>query len=166
MDAAAGGRLKSIALSESGYYLLQRGDRDGDDRVSVLMDCGELGFLSLAAHGHADSLSLNVRVGGHDVLVDPGTFDYFADEQWRRYFRSTRAHNTIEMATGAFVGGGIEWRFPQSSGLSVINNLFNVPVNVRSNAQALTEGNLEIEDLGAVVVSPGDDYRLNASASR
>ena len=83
-----------------------------DDRISVLMDCGDLGFLSLAAHGHADSLSLIVRIGGHDVLVDPGTYDYFADERWRRYFRSTRAHNTVEIdgvdqsaMLGAFLWG-------------------------------------------------------------
>ncbi len=112
--SAAGKPLKSVAFSQSGYYLLQRGGRDdhGDDRISVLMDCGELGFLSLAAHGHADSLSLVVRVGGHDVLVDPGTYDYFADERWRKYFRSTRAHNTLEIdgldqsaMLGAFLWG-------------------------------------------------------------
>ena len=61
----------------------------------MVFDCGELGFGSLAAHGHADALSVTVRAGGVDVLVDPGTYDYFTFPDWRRYFRSTRAHNTL-----------------------------------------------------------------------
>jgi hypothetical protein len=38
-----------------------------------------------------------VRAGGVDVLVDPGTYDYFSFPEWRRYFRSTRAHNTLAL---------------------------------------------------------------------
>jgi hypothetical protein len=83
------------AVPDSGYYLLQQGRRDAAGRISVLFDCGELGLLSIAAHGHADALSIVLRVGGTDVLVDPGTYDYFTYPQWREYFRSTRAHNTV-----------------------------------------------------------------------
>jgi hypothetical protein len=83
------------ALPESGYYVLQRGHRDQPDRISVVFDCGDLGFGSIAAHGHADALSLTLRAFGVDVLVDPGTYDYFMYGPWRSYFRSTRAHNTI-----------------------------------------------------------------------
>jgi hypothetical protein len=95
--AASAGRgpLSSRAFADSGYYLLQCGSRGGSDGVSVLFDCGELGFGSLAAHGHADALSVCVRVAGHDVLVDPGTYDYFSYPAWREYFRGTRAHNTL-----------------------------------------------------------------------
>ncbi len=88
--------LISRAFTQSGYYLLQRGHKETDG-ISVLMDCGELGFLSIAAHGHADALSLVLRVAGVDVLVDPGTYDYFTFPAWRKYFRSTRAHNTVEI---------------------------------------------------------------------
>ncbi|MCH7838754.1 MAG: alginate lyase family protein [Planctomycetes bacterium] len=87
--------IQSRALPASGYYLLQRGHRGEADRISVVFDCGELGYLSIAAHGHADALSVLLRVGGLDVLVDPGTYDYFTYPQWRRYFRGTRAHNTV-----------------------------------------------------------------------
>lgn len=86
-------RLESRALPESGYYLLQCGTVA--DGISVVFDCGELGFGPLAAHGHADALSFTLRVRGHDVLVDPGTYDYFSFPAWRQYFRSTRAHNTV-----------------------------------------------------------------------
>ncbi len=92
---AAPARISSRAFPDTGVYLLQAGGRGGDDRISVTLDCGALGFGAIAAHGHADALSLTLRTFGADVLVDPGTYDYFRDPRWRDYFRSTRAHNTI-----------------------------------------------------------------------
>jgi uncharacterized heparinase superfamily protein len=93
----AGGRaLAATAFPDSGYYLLQSGCRR-ESSCSVVFDCGELGFGSIAAHGHADALSFTLRAFGRDVLVDPGTYDYFSYPDWRRYFRSTRAHNTVEV---------------------------------------------------------------------
>jgi len=94
-DAGAGPGIGSRAFPDSGYYLLQHGRRDQSDRLSVVFDCGELGFESIAAHGHSDALSLTLRAFGVDVLVDPGTYDYFTHGDWRDYFRSTRAHNTV-----------------------------------------------------------------------
>jgi len=91
----SGEEIESVPFADAGYYVLQWGRRQSQDRVSVVFDCGELGFGSLAAHGHADALSVMVRAGGVDVLVDPGTYDYFSFPEWRRYFRSTRAHNTL-----------------------------------------------------------------------
>jgi hypothetical protein len=87
--------LLSHALPDSGYYLLQCGHKHRDDRISVVFDCGELGFSSIAAHGHADALSFSLRAFGSDVFVDPGTYDYFSFSPWRAYFRSTRAHNAL-----------------------------------------------------------------------
>jgi hypothetical protein len=58
-------------------------------------DSGPHGFLSIAAHAHADALSLEVRHDGVDILADPGTYCYHGEPEWRQYFRSTRAHNTI-----------------------------------------------------------------------
>jgi hypothetical protein len=88
-------KCSSIALNQSGYYLLQHGDLNSPERISVVFDCGPLGMGSLAGHGHADALSFTLRAFGRDVLVDPGTYDYFSYPQWREYFRGTRAHNTI-----------------------------------------------------------------------
>jgi hypothetical protein len=83
----------SVAFPESGYYLLQNNDQGR--QISVMMDCAELGYGSIAAHGHADSLAVTVRAYGHYVLVDTGTFDYFTQPAWRNYFRTTAAHNTV-----------------------------------------------------------------------
>lgn len=87
--------LVSRAFADSGYYLLQHGIPGSPDSLSAVFDCGELGFGSISAHGHADALSVVVRAFGRDVLVDPGTYDYFTYPQWRSYFRSTDAHNTV-----------------------------------------------------------------------
>jgi hypothetical protein len=88
-------KCTSRALSDSGYYLLQHGQLDSPDRISLVFDCGPLGMEPLAGHGHADALSFTLRAFGRDVLVDPGTYDYFSYPDWRQYFRSTQAHNTV-----------------------------------------------------------------------
>ncbi len=89
--------LTSRAFPDAGIYLLQRGSLREATDVRVFVDCGELGMGSLAAHGHADALSIAVRAFGADVIVDAGTYDYFTYPEWRDYFRRTAAHNTIEV---------------------------------------------------------------------
>jgi uncharacterized heparinase superfamily protein len=61
----------------------------------LLADAGPLGYLSIAAHGHADALAIYLSVGGCEFLVDPGTYTYHGEQKWREYFRGTRAHNTV-----------------------------------------------------------------------
>ena len=60
-------------------------------------DGGPHGYLSIAAHAHADALSVEVRYAGIDILADPGTYCYHGERAWRSYFRSTIAHNTAEL---------------------------------------------------------------------
>ena len=74
-------------------------------------DGGPHGFLSIAAHAHADALSVEVRHGGVDILADPGTYCYHGDPPWRAYFRSTIAHNTVELGgrSQSGVGGPFLW---------------------------------------------------------
>ncbi|WP_019503539.1 alginate lyase family protein [Pleurocapsa sp. PCC 7319] len=84
----------SIAFPDAGLYVLAQ-NRGKPQEVLCLADAGNLGFLSIAAHGHADALSFTLNIGGVPIIVDPGTYTYHADNYWRNYFRSTRAHNTI-----------------------------------------------------------------------
>ncbi|MFR9795128.1 alginate lyase family protein [Streptomyces sp. MS06] len=74
-------------------------------------DGGPHGFLSIAAHAHADALSVEVRHDGVDVLADPGTFCYHGQPEWRRYFRSTLGHNTLQVdgADQSVSGGPFLW---------------------------------------------------------
>ena len=74
-------------------------------------DGGPHGFLKIAAHAHADALSVEVRYGGVDILADPGTYCYHGEPVWRSYFRSTIAHNTVEVDGGSqsSEGGPFLW---------------------------------------------------------
>ena len=87
-----------------------RPDRFADAGISILRtgaasspelwcrcDGGPHGFLSIAAHAHADALSVEVRCAGVDVLADPGTYCYHGEPAWRSYFQSTIGHNTVEV---------------------------------------------------------------------
>src|SRR5262249_20365766 len=70
---------------QGGYYILGS-DFETRDEVRIVADAGPLGYLSIAAHGHADALSFTLSAGGLPILVDPGTYAYHTDRQWRGYF--------------------------------------------------------------------------------
>ena len=84
------------AFRETGYYIL--GDAfETADEIRLIADAGDLGYLSIAAHGHADALAFTLSVGGHEILVDPGTYSYHTQQVWRDYFKGTSAHNTVRV---------------------------------------------------------------------
>ncbi|MER6125238.1 alginate lyase family protein [Streptomyces sp. NPDC001795] len=79
----------------------------GPEEIWCRCDGGPHGFLSIAAHAHADALSVEVRHDGVDVLADPGTYCYHGQPEWRQYFRSTLAHNTLQLdGSDQSVSGG------------------------------------------------------------
>jgi hypothetical protein len=87
---------------EGGYLVARHSQQnqlleshDTHTETVLIADAGPLGYLSIAAHGHADALSVNLKLFGVDFLVDPGTFSYRPNDHWRDWFRSTRAHNTV-----------------------------------------------------------------------
>ena len=82
--------------ADAGLTLLRSSPSDGEE-IWCRCDAGPHGFLSIAAHAHADALAVEVRYDGTDVLADPGTYCYHGEPRWRSYFRSTLAHNTIEV---------------------------------------------------------------------
>ena len=83
----------------------------GPGEIWCRCDGGPHGFLSIAAHGHADALSVEVRHDGVDVLADPGTYCYHGQPGWRQYFRSTLGHNTLRLDGGdqSVSGGPFLW---------------------------------------------------------
>jgi hypothetical protein len=83
-------------FADAGITLL-RTNGDGAPEIWCRLDGGPHGYLSIAAHAHADAMSVEVRYGGVDVLADPGTYCYHGEPAWRSYFRSTIAHNTVEV---------------------------------------------------------------------
>lgn len=134
-------RTSIRAFPQSGYYLM--GDRFGTaDEVRLLADAGPLGYLSIAAHGHADALSIVLNVGGHEVLVDSGTYAYHTQPQWRAYFRSTRAHNTVmvDEQDQSQQSGNFMWSLhAQARCLQFANGPANGPANRSIQQQFVAE---------------------------
>jgi len=118
-DDAAGLR----AFPDGGYYVLAA-DRGTEDEMVVLFDAGSFGLDPLYAHAHADALSFWLSYGGRQFLIDPGTYSYDWSE-WRRYFRSTAAHNTvrIDRLDQAEQAGTFLWRKPVNAYLNSLEDV-------------------------------------------
>jgi hypothetical protein len=97
-------------FGDAGITIL-RSDPAGGPEIWCRCDSGPHGFLSIAAHAHADALSVEVRHDGTDILADPGTYCYSGDPAFRRYFRSTIGHNTLEVLgrDQSVSGGATMW---------------------------------------------------------
>ena len=63
----------------------------------LIFDHGPVGYLSIAAHGHADTLAVWLSIGDQPVFVDAGTYLYHSDRAMRDAFRSTAVHNTLTL---------------------------------------------------------------------
>lgn len=85
--AALGSRV--LARPQFGVWTMP-----GDDS-RLIMDAGAVGPDYLPAHAHCDTLSYELSVGGRRLVVNSGTFAYAGPE--RAAFRSTAAHNTVEV---------------------------------------------------------------------
>jgi len=98
------------AFPDGGYWIL--GDAfDTSDEIRIVVDAGPLGYLSIAAHGHADALAFTLSIGGHEFLIDSGTYAYNTQKIWRDYFRGTSAHNTVRVdgVNQSVIGGNFMW---------------------------------------------------------
>jgi tRNA A-37 threonylcarbamoyl transferase component Bud32 len=87
----------SASFGDGGYFIQRSGwgdrERDFRDENYLVFDCGPLGD---GGHGHYDLLNIEVAANGRPLIVDPGRFTYAEDdEQWRRRFKGTAAHNTV-----------------------------------------------------------------------
>jgi hypothetical protein len=89
-------RTRPNRFADAGMVILRSRTQDGPE-IWCRCDGGPHGFLSIAAHAHADALSLEVRHDGVDILADPGTYCYHGEPMWREWIRSTAAHNTVEI---------------------------------------------------------------------
>jgi hypothetical protein len=83
--------LQAGSCFETGYHVW-RGEND-----ALFVDAGPLGPDYLPAHGHGDAFSYELSLDGKRVVVDGGTSTYAAGPE-RDWVRSTRAHNTVEIA--------------------------------------------------------------------
>ena len=99
--------LEVKCYKEGGYTLW----RSKNNKVLMGIDHADLGFGSLAAHGHADALSFQMYIEGMPVFVDPGTYNYHVPKKMRDDLRATVNHNTvcIDGANQAEILGPFLW---------------------------------------------------------
>ena len=90
-------------FDDAGLTILRSSESDGPE-IWCRCDGGPHGFLSIAAHAHADALSVEVRHAGVEILVDPGTYCYGSEPDWRSYFKSTLATTPSRLRTGTSRG--------------------------------------------------------------
>jgi hypothetical protein len=81
--------------TNEGHFIFRK--KDNGKEIYLHFDAAPLGFLSIAAHGHADALSFILTVDGLPVFIDSGTYTYHTEPEWRRYFIGTLAHNSIRI---------------------------------------------------------------------
>ena len=95
-------------FKKGGYYILSN---NNGAKAKVIFDCGQLGFGTIAAHGHADALSFMLYVHDREFFIDLGTYTFVANDPYRNYFRSTAAHNTIvvDQQNQSQTGGPFLW---------------------------------------------------------
>lgn len=111
LPASPTGAPAGTTAFERGGYVVLASARGSADEIVVGFDAAPLGMAPLAAHGHADALSVWMSSRGEPILIDPGTYAYYRDERWRDYFRGTAAHNTIRVdgAEQSTMGGRFLW---------------------------------------------------------
>jgi hypothetical protein len=117
------------SFPDAGIVFLR--DLDGrPDELWCRCDHGPHGYLAIAAHAHADALSIEVRHAGVDILVDPGTYCYLTEPMVRHHFRSTIAHNTLEIGgqDQATYGGAFLWLDAPNSEALAIEGVNDGPV--------------------------------------
>lgn len=92
-------------FADGGLVVLRSGGR----RITV--DVGPLGYLAIAAHGHADALAVTLSMDGAELIGDPGAGSYYGHPDRRSVHRSTRAHATVTIdgVDQSVVGGAFLW---------------------------------------------------------
>jgi hypothetical protein len=110
IDARAAALPVRRDFPEGGYRILGC-DLETAEEIRAVVDCGPLGYRSIAAHGHADALAFTLSLGGLEFLIDPGTYAYHTQPAWRQYFRGTSAHNTVRVdgESQSRPGGNFMW---------------------------------------------------------
>lgn len=119
---------RPVAMDDAGLALLLSAAGTAEE-IWCRCDHGPHGFLSIAAHAHADALAIEVRHGGVDVLADPGTLCYQGEPAWRTLTRSTLGHNTLELAGAdqSVSGGPFLWTRHANSTLEHVAGLSEGP---------------------------------------
>ncbi len=81
----------SFSSPEGGWHVL------AGPALQAAISAGPRGQRGVGGHNHNDALSFELWIDGCTVIVDPGTGGYLRDAKVRDAFRSTAAHNTLQV---------------------------------------------------------------------
>ena len=87
-DVVPGAPPPTAYFPDTGLWIVTRGN------LHLVADAGPFGRGS-GGHSHSDTLSLTLRIGSEELLIDSGTYTYLGDLMARDRFRSSAAHNTV-----------------------------------------------------------------------
>ncbi|RKD76301.1 putative heparinase superfamily protein [Sinobaca qinghaiensis] len=79
---------KKFTFEKSGFYIIE------DNNKKLVFNTSDVCPTYLPAHAHCDALSFELSIDGLPLIVNAGTYRY-ENGEWRDYFRSTKAHNTV-----------------------------------------------------------------------
>lgn len=88
---SSSGQPRLNTFPDGGMTLVEHG------RGRLLFRHSPLGLETLCGHGHADALAVLFWWDGVPVIIDLGSGQYNGDQDVRNFFRSTIAHNTVEV---------------------------------------------------------------------
>src|SRR5262249_54832747 len=69
----------------------------GSGSIQMVIDAGGVGQAENGGHAHNDTLGFELHAFGREILPDRGTGTYTPSLPLRNRFRSTLAHNTIQV---------------------------------------------------------------------
>ena len=82
----------SAEFPDGGFFVLR------SPRGRCVIRCGPVGVHGAGSHDHNDQLSYELSLDGVSLVTDSGTFAYTRSLAERYAFRSTAAHNAIQLA--------------------------------------------------------------------
>jgi len=103
-------RADGMRIFPTGGYTIVR-DTISKRQIHLTFDHGPLGYLSLAAHGHADALAIWLTLDDQPLFIDAGTYLYHSGRAKRDQLRESAAHNTLLIAdrSQSAVSGPFIW---------------------------------------------------------
>ena len=111
-----------ITFPASGLTLLRKEINSGS--LSVLVDHGPFGYLQIAGHRHADTLSIWMTLNKSPILIEGGTFSYHSNLPMRNTLRSGWLHNTVTINGESLSrpSGPFLWN-PKHAAIGVLNEV-------------------------------------------
>jgi len=81
--------IKSIGFLSGGHFISRK------ENVEIFIEAGEIGNKGGGAPGHNDTFTFELYYKNKPIIVDPGTYSFYADPILRNQLRSVKRHNTF-----------------------------------------------------------------------